>query len=289
MKPKRRQCSASFSAAWRYPSHDPSVVAHPRSEMDLVGRHRGPIRIGRGSPAHPVVIGPCVDRWIPDARSGLGSDLHREGEGVRLQAQLAVAAEHLELVELADADSGHEELPHSRGAHRAHRHQAPVPAIEVADDPNAARVRRPHAEADAGRALVRARVRPEDVVEPLVRALGDQVQVDVPERRREAIRVVELPGVAVGEAEADAIRELPGPQVRHEPRPQAVAHGLHRRDAAVRRDEPRGVGIGMEGANDRPVGGRVRAEDRVRVVVLTAREAGGLLARGRGVDRRHRR
>ena len=68
-------------------------------------------------------------------------------------------------------------------------------------------------------ALVRARMGAEHVVQPLVRALGDQVQVDVAERRREAVRVVELPGVAVGKAEADAVRELPGPQVRQRTRP----------------------------------------------------------------------
>ena len=205
------------------PEPRPVGVAHPRAEVDLVGRHRRPIRIGLGSPAHPVVIGPCIDRWIPDARRRLRSDLHGEGERIGLQAQLAVVAEHLELVELADADAGDEDLPDARCAHRAHRHQAAVPAIEVADDAHAARVRRPHREAHARDPLVRPRVCTEHVIETLVRALRDQVQVDLAERRREPIRVVELPGVAIGKAEPDPIRELPGPQLRHEPGPQAVA------------------------------------------------------------------
>ena len=117
-----------------------------------------------------------------------------------------------------------------RGAQRAHRHQAAVPAVEVADDPDAARVRRPDREAHAGDALVRARMRAEHVVQPLVRPLADEVQVDLAERRAEPIRVVELPGVAVGEAEADPVvgtarAARSGTSPAHRPSPG----GLHRR------------------------------------------------------------
>ena len=101
---------------------------------------------------HPVVIGPWIGRWVPDARRGLRADLHGEGERIGLEAQLAVAAEDLELVELAGADAGHEQLPHARLAPIERiGMQAPVPAIEVADDPHAPRVRRPDREAHARR------------------------------------------------------------------------------------------------------------------------------------------
>ena len=135
---------------------------------------------------------------------------------------------------------------------------------------------------------MRLDVRAEHVVQVLVGALADQVQVDLAEGRAEPIRVVELPGVAVWKAEPDPIRELSRPQLRHEPGPKAVPQRLHRLHAPVRGDEPGGVGIGMEGTNHRPVGGRVCAENRMGFVVLAARQAGNFVARGRGVNRRHR-
>ena len=52
-----------------------------------------------------------------------------------------------------------------------------------------------------------ADVRAELLPEPPVRSLVEEVQVDVAERRQEAVRVVALPGRAVGEMEAKAIRE----------------------------------------------------------------------------------
>ncbi len=256
--------------------------------MDLVGGHRRRVRVAGRALGHPGVVRPREGRRIPHARGSLGANLHREGERIGLEPQRPIPAEDLVLVELSDTDAGHEELPDAAGAHRAHRHQTAVPAIEVADDPHAPRVRRPDGEAHAGRALVRTDMRAEHVVQVLVGALADQVQVDLAEGRAEPIRIVELPGVAVWKAEPDPIRELPRPQLRHEPGPQAVSQRLHRLHAPVRGDEPGGVGIGMEGANHRPVGGRVCAENRMGFVVLAARQAGNFLARGRGVDRRHR-
>ncbi len=56
-------------------------------------------------------------------------------------------------------------------------HRGRLPVVEVADDGECARVRRPHGERDAAVAHVRA----EDVVQPLVPALPRQVQVDLAE------------------------------------------------------------------------------------------------------------
>src|SRR5688572_12506374 len=139
--------------------------------MDLVRRHRRPIRIALRTLAHPLVVGPGVGGRGPDARRRLGPDLHAEGEGIGLQAQRAVTAEDLVLVELSDTDARDEDLPHPGGAHAAQWQQPAVPSVEVTDDPNASRVRRPDREADAGDALVRPRMRAEDVIQALVRAL----------------------------------------------------------------------------------------------------------------------
>ena len=252
--------------------------------MDLVGGHRRRVRIAGRSSCHPVVIGPLMDRWVPHARRRLRANLHREGEGIGLEAQLPVPPEDLELVELADADVGHEELPDAAGAQRAHRQQATVPAIEVANDTDAARVRRPDREADALGPLVRPGMSAEHVVQPLMRPLADEVEVDLADRRPEAIWVIALPGIPVREREPHAVSELPGLEVGHDPGPQAVPGGLHRRQAAVGGDEPRGVGVRMEGADDGSRGTGMRAEDRMRVVMLATREAQALLGHRTQLD-----
>ena len=195
------------------------------------------------------------------------------------------SAEHLELVELADTDVRHEELPHARGTHRSHRQEAAVPAVEVADDPDAARIRRPDREAHAGGALVRPGMGAQHVVQPLVRSLGDEVQVDLTDGRPVAERVVTLPGVAVGEREADPVAERARCEARDDPGPQPLAQRLHRLCPAVGSDQVDGGGIGMEGADDRPIAEGVRPEDGVRVVMLATSEPQELVARGPQVDR----
>ena len=257
--------------------------------MDLVGGHRRRVRVAGRALGHPGVVRPREGRRIPHARGSLGANLHREGQRIGLEPQRPIPAEDLVLVELADTDAGHEELPDAAGAHRAHRHQTAVPAIEVADDPHAPRVWRPDGEAHAGRALVRADMRAEHVVQVLVGALADQVQVDLAEGRAEPIRVVELPGVAVGKAEPDPIRELPRPQLRHEPAPQAV-----RPSGSIGSTPPFGatsqaaLASGWKARTTVPSAAGCAPRIACGFVVLAARQAANFLARGRGVDRRHR-
>ncbi len=69
--------------------------------------------------------------------------------------------------------------------------QPPVPAVEVADDRDRARVRRPDRERGAGDAVELADVRAEPLVELLVAALAREVQVELAERRQERVRVAD--------------------------------------------------------------------------------------------------
>jgi pyruvate/2-oxoglutarate dehydrogenase complex dihydrolipoamide acyltransferase (E2) component len=260
----------------------PVLVPHPRSEMDLVDGHRRPIRIALRAGAHPLAVRPRVRRWVPNSRRRLGPDLHREREGVGLEPQRAVAAQDLELVELAHADARDEELPDAGAPHRPHREQTAVPAVEVAHDPDAPCVRCPDREADASDALVGPRMRPEDLVEPLVRSLADEVEVDLADRRREPIGIVALPRVPVGEREPDAVVDLVRVHARYEDGPAPVADRFHRGDGTVPPDELGRPRVRMKGPDDRAARDRMRAEDRVRVVVLATRELRELRLGGGG-------
>ena len=75
-----------------------------------------------------------------------------------------VPALDLELVDLALAEIGNEELPDAGGAPVSHRMAAAVPVIEVADHAHALGVRRPDGEMDAPEALVGAEVRAQPLV-----------------------------------------------------------------------------------------------------------------------------
>ena len=83
----------------------------------------------------------------------------------------------------------------SEGAHRV---QAAVPGVEVADDGDGRGGRGPDREGGPLRAVDCPRMGAELVVELLVAALAGEVDVDVAQGGRERVRVLEREGVAVG-------------------------------------------------------------------------------------------
>jgi hypothetical protein len=67
---------------------------------------------------------------------------------------------------------------------------APVPEVEVADEADAARARRPHGERGAGVSVDDRGPRAQRAPQLLVPPLADQVQVELAERRQVLVRVV---------------------------------------------------------------------------------------------------
>ena len=149
----------------------------PRAEVHLVDRHRAGQRLPDGALGQPVVVLPLVRGLVHDRAGGgrqLGVGRHRVG----LVPPHPVGPADRVLVGAAGGDPGHEQLPDPGPAERAHRVRPPVPEVEVADEPDPARVRRPDGEGGAGLGRPRAERAPE----LLVPALADQVQVDLAER-----------------------------------------------------------------------------------------------------------
>ena len=112
---------------------------------------------------------------------------------------------------------------------QAHRQAPIVPAAEVPDDAHALRVRRPDREAHPVHPVQLTRVSAEGLPETPVRALGDQVHVDVADRGEKAVRIVLLPARAAGKVESEAVaqRERPPGKERGEDarRPGGVTSG----------------------------------------------------------------
>lgn len=194
--------------------------------------------------------------------------------GVRLLDPAAVRGEDLVLVAAALADAGDEQFPHSAGAERAHRVCSAVPVVEVADQAHGTGIRRPHRERRTGHraptALVLAHPGPEHLPQLLVPALADQVQVEFAEGGQEAVGIVV--GVHVG-AVVDA-----HPVIGHDrARQPACEHPLalvreFRQRLARRRGQPHLVGERPQHPHGHALGGRVRAEQRVRIAEVSRGE-----------------
>ena len=176
------------------------ALAPPRAEMDLVDRDRRAQGVqARRRRARARQFG-----FVEDDRGGLGPDLGGEGKRIGFHRQmLAVRLDDVELVVVADAGLRNEQLPIADAAH-AHRMPPPVPEIEIADDADALGVRRQHHEGDAVDAVERHRVRAELVVDPLMGAFAEQMEIEVGQDRRKAVGVVQLDDI-VAEAGAELI------------------------------------------------------------------------------------
>ena len=136
----------------------------------------------------------------------------------------------------------------------------------------------------------------EGVPEPLVATLADEVQVDRPEHRREAVRVVgdDLDGLARGGVGPAGGEPVAGQRAGHAGGEDAGRVHLGQRVApgrgALVDDDVHGVGARAERAHDDGAGRSrvaVRAEDPVRVAVraldeqvdVEVRRCGGVGAR----------
>ena len=166
--------------------------AHPGAQMHLVDRGGGvDVEGGAGC----GVLGPL--RRALHERGLSGAALGAEGDRIGLGGKgMAVRAHDLELVGRALADSGHEQLPAAGLVALAHDVAPPVPQVPFADHRDAPRVRRPHGEGRALRAIEHRRMRAELVVELQMAPLGDQPQVHVAQPRAEAVGIAPAPGIA---------------------------------------------------------------------------------------------
>ena len=147
---------------------------------------------------------------------------------------------------------GNEQLPDARRHEQPHRVHAAVPAVEVADDADALGVRRPHREVHADRRPDADAMRAELLERAVMRALAEQVQVEVAEHAAVAIRIVDLDDVAAGERDAQPIvgqrrsaGQLSGPSAT-EPSKMPVRRGAAsaaaRRSPTIRRSTARAAG-----------------------------------------------
>ena len=113
----------------------------------------------------------------------------------------------LELVLLARAKAGHEQLPDTRRQQVPHHVDAAIPSVEVAHDRNALSVGRPDGEMDAANAAKIRGVRAQAILDLQQLPFSEQVQVVVGGDAAEPIGVVELDRVAPLEVDQQPVVE----------------------------------------------------------------------------------
>src|SRR5277367_96984 len=129
-------------------------------------------------------------------------------ESVRIGLQsprTADARSNFEFVDGALTETGDEDFPDAGFAAKAHWMDATVPEIEIADDADAQRVRRPYPEVDAANARHLADVRAQLFVFLVVRSFARKVKIVIGEQGRKCIGVQSIERVAVGELEMQTI------------------------------------------------------------------------------------
>ena len=194
-----------------------TVATSPRSEMDLVDRNRRVAcidRVGRR-------CGARQRRFIENDRRGFGSHFCRKRHRIGFQRQQATPViGDREFVAVAHACAGNEQFPISVASH-AHRVPAPVPEIEIADDGDSSCIGRKHDESGSLHAVHRHRMSAELVIQPLMSAFAEQIEIEIAENRRKAIGVLEFDRVgAIARTKTVALAPRsagrPGKVRRHE-------------------------------------------------------------------------
>lgn len=241
----------------------------PRTEVHLVHAHRRVVGRGLRTSFHPrgVTLRPRV-LGGGDDRRGQRRDLGAAGERVR-PLDPAGVGEDLELVALPDERARPEQLPDAEVVQATHRGGAALPTLEVADDPDRGRARCPHGEGDTVHTVDGADVGAEVLPELLVAALAEEVQVELADGRREAVRVVRGPRRVVGVGGLVEVVVGLDPVASERAGggtcPHAVALVREFDVVAVRPDDPHGRCQVADDTDARAAVDRVRAQHVVRL------------------------
>src|SRR6266545_7336356 len=153
--------------------------APPGAQMHLVDARRSVERLAPAAVGEPRAVAPGETVELLDY-GGRARLIRLETEGVRIGLQRdrrARAGSDLELVARSLGHARQEELPDAIARMEAHRVVPAVPAVPVADHGDAPRVRRPDGEDDARHAVEDCRMSAQLVVDAVVRALAQEVEV----------------------------------------------------------------------------------------------------------------
>ena len=158
--------------------------------MHFVNAYRGVKSLAFLARGHPFSIVPPVAVQVPDHGSRFGAQLGRKPKGSDFIADVAlVAGLDFIFVQIPLSQTGNEDFPQTGCPPRPHGVASAVPLVEITDHAHPLGAGRPHRKMDPCHALVVDQVRTEFVVQPEVIAFRKKVQIELGQKRREAIRV----------------------------------------------------------------------------------------------------
>lgn len=220
---------------------------------------------------------------MPDDGGGLGREFESPAARIGLEHGQAIRTNHLELVAITLAKVGQEDLPVTGRANGAHRIHATVPPVEVADHADALRVRCPHGEVHAAANAMGDGARAKAIVDPVVRALAQQVQIELRQHGSVAIGIIRLAGRTIRPGQAEAVVELVAPFVGHDAFEQAFGMNAGKDQAVglAERDDLDVADMRPEDTDGDAAIDVMRTEHRERISVHAARDGVDCCARQR--------
>src|SRR5260221_10179685 len=148
--------------------------------VNLVDRGRGVQGVVARATRHEGVVAPIVPGLPHDGRRARRR-LRAKREGIRFVDGVPALCLDAQLVEIALTYAGEERLPDARAAALVEGRVRRRPAIEVANDVNARRIRGPGREERAFHAVERSRMRTQPVLDLTVGAFVEQMQIHIGE------------------------------------------------------------------------------------------------------------
>src|SRR5215472_12849941 len=153
--------------------------------MDFVDAHWRVQRLVVRAFGQPRGVVPAKRAHVPHYRRGPRAQLSRECVRIRLLEPMStVSWSDRVLVERALADAGYESLPDARHAATLQPRATRLPAVKVADDRYGFRIGRPHSEQRTEHAVSIDWMGAQLPVQMGVRALVEQMQVIIRQKRR---------------------------------------------------------------------------------------------------------
>ena len=126
----------------------------PRTEMHFVDRHGRIQRVALRPARHPRFVVPSIGSEIPHAGRRLRSNLGRESVGIGFVNPIVAKARlQVILVNGPLPDIGHETFPNASGA-RTHHADRWIPVVEISDNRDELRIRRPNRELHPATAII---------------------------------------------------------------------------------------------------------------------------------------
>jgi len=182
---------------------------HPRAQMHFVNADWSVDSI-----CLPSLLRPAFEIGAARASTvyyggGSGRTFLPESAGIGLLRQKqAVGPKQFKFIIRANGHSGDENLPNPSAVAAAHGVTAAVPVVEIADDTDPRRVRRPHGKSNALHPVDHTRLGAQYFIELDVITFGKKLKVDLVDYRRKAVRIFGFP-LLPALAKAEAIGEFP--------------------------------------------------------------------------------